>query len=124
MYQRKSFLKVKDSDIFYRYLNFKFYFSSVSRREIFIDRIEKYISEEETKFMNRYNIHLVDFAVVFAFSLYSKIEKRGFKVEELLDERTVKRTYEDIPYFTIYRYRWRKWLKIQLSSGAKKTKKF
>lgn len=105
MYQRKSFLKVKDSDIFYRYLNFKFYFSSVSRREIFIDRIEKYISEEETKFMNRYNIHLVDFAVVFAFSLYSKIEKRGFKVEELLDERTVKRTYEDIPYFTIYRYR-------------------
>lgn len=102
MYQRKSFLRVEDSDIFYRYLNFKFYFSSASRREIFIERIEKYISEEETKFMNRYNIHLVDFSVVFAFSLYSKIEKRGFKVEELLDERAVKRTYIDIPYFTIY----------------------
>lgn len=101
-YERKTFLNVKDSDIFYRYLDFKFYFSSTERRQMFINRLEKYISEEETKFMNRYNVHLVDFEMIFAFSLYSKIEKRGIKIEQLTDERNVKRTFESIPYFTIY----------------------
>lgn len=101
MYQRKNFLRVKDSDIFYRYLNFKFYFSSTSRRDLFIKRLDEYISSEEDKFLSKYNIELKGTESLFAFSLYSKIEKRGVKVQELLDERTILRTFLELPIFSI-----------------------
>ena len=102
MYNRKSYLKVIDSDIFYRYQNFKFYFSLTKRRNIFVKRLEKYIPEESLKFYNKYKIPIKDIDLIFAFSLYLKLENRGVKVEQMLDERTVKRVITEIPEFTIY----------------------
>lgn len=102
MYQRKNFLNVNDSDIYYRYHGFKFYFSSESKRSIFIKRIENNINEEKARFYNRYKLELLDSEVLFAFSFYQKIENRGFKVEQLQDERIVKRTFYEIPKFIYY----------------------
>lgn len=102
MYKRKNFLNVNDSDIFYRYLNFKFYFSSESRRSIFITRLENYINEEKARFYMRYKLELLDSDVLFSFSFYQKVENRGFKIEQLLDERVVKRTFYELPEFKVY----------------------
>lgn len=102
MYQRKNFLNVNDSDIFYRYLDYKFYFSSESKRNIFIKRIENNINEEKARFYNKYKLDLLDLEVLLAFSFYQKIENRGFKVEQLQDEKIVKRTFYEIPKFIYY----------------------
>lgn len=100
----RVFLRVQDSDIFYRYLNFKFYFSSEAKRNRFATKVEKYSEEEIFKFMNKYEIkvNFESFKLMFAFILYNKIENRGIKIEQLLDERTVKRTMLEIPEFIIY----------------------
>ena len=91
-----------DSDIFYRYQNFKFYFSLEKIRNIFVKRLENFISEEALKFYNKYKVNVKDIDLVFAFSLYQKLENRGVKVEQMLDERTVKRVMTEIPEFIIY----------------------
>lgn len=102
MYQRKNFLNVNESDIFYRFHEFKFYFSSESKRSIFIKRIENNINEEKARFYNKYKLELLDSEVLFAFSFYQKIENRGFKVEQLQDVKIVKRTFYEMPKFIYY----------------------
>lgn len=102
MYQRKSFLNIKDSDIFYRCLGFKFYFSSRSRRDKFAGKLELFSEQEANRFYNKYKVEIKDSAILFAFSLYHKLEPNGIKVEQLLDERAVKRTIYQMPKFLIY----------------------
>lgn len=104
MYQRKNFLNVKDSDIFYRYLGFKFYFCSAKRREMFIKRIDSFIEDETIKIYNKYEVPVSEFEKFLAFSLYHKIEPKGTKVEQLVSEEQniVKRTFYKIPKFLIY----------------------
>lgn len=102
MYKRKSFLNVKDSDIFYRYLGFKFYFCSEKRRKMFMERLDSYVENEIARMYVKYEVPIEDLSLFLAFSLYHKIETRATKVEQLLDERTVKRTFYEIPTFLIY----------------------
>lgn len=105
MYQRKNFLNVKDSDIFYRYLGFKFYFCSAKRREMFIKRLDSFIEDETIKIYNKYEVPVLEFDKFLAFSLYHKIEPKGTKVEQLVSENdtlVVKRTFYEIPTFLIY----------------------
>jgi hypothetical protein len=102
--QNKVFLNVNDSDIFYRYQNFKFYFSSKATRERFIRKLEIYIKDETNKFINKYNcsIDLITWYHMFAFILYNKTEKRGFKVEQYQDNLKI-RDIKEIPTFLIWR---------------------
>lgn len=105
MYHRKSYLNVKDSDIFYRCLGFKFYFCSEKRREMFIKRIDSYIENETTRIYNKYEVPVSQLDKFLAFSLYHKIEPKGTKVDELVSENDtliVKRTFYEIPTFLIY----------------------
>lgn len=105
MYHRKSYLNVKDSDIFYRCLGFKFYFCSEKRREMFIKRIDSYIENETLRLFNKYEVPVSEFDKFLAFSLYHKIEPKGTKVDELVSENDkfiVKRTFYEIPTFLIY----------------------
>lgn len=102
MYERKSYLNIKDSDIFYRCLDFKFYFCSEKRRKMFIERLDSYIENEMARIYAKYEVPITDLTLFLAFSLYHKIETRATKVEQLLDERTVKRTFYEIPTFLIY----------------------
>jgi len=102
LYQRKSFLNVKDSDIFYRCLGFKFYFCSEKRQKMFIERLDSYIENETARIYAKYEVPFNDLSLYLAFSLYHKIEPKSTKIEQLLDERTVKRTFYEIPTFLIY----------------------
>ena len=102
MYIRKNYLSVNDSDIFYRCQNFKFYFSSVKRRETFIKNLDSFIKDENIKFINKYNVIIEDFEILLLFSLYQKVEDKGIKIEQLIDNKIIKRTYKEIPTFKIY----------------------
>lgn len=96
------YLKLNESDIFYRFQNFKFYFSSEKIRERFIKKVDSYAEEELLKLEIRYKVPISEsFKIYFIFALYNKVEIRGFKVEQLLDERTIKRTLYELPKFEI-----------------------
>ena len=101
--QDKVYLNVSESDIFYRFQNFKFYFSSRATRERFIRKLDSYIQEEEIKFINKYNVRIenTSFDLMFAFILYNKTEKRGFKIERYVDNQLIK-VIEEMPIFTIW----------------------
>lgn len=88
----KVYLNTSDSDIFYHYQNYRFYFSSKATRERFIRKLFIYVEEETNKFINKYDV-VVDrdsFNTIFAFILYNKTEKRGFKVENFVDNKKIK----------------------------------
>ena len=56
------------------------------------------------KFINKYDISIdeISFEMLFAFILYHKTEKRGFKVEEFIENHKY-RTLQEIPNFLIWR---------------------
>ena len=101
--EQKVYLNVNESDIFYRFQNFKFYFSSKATRDRFIKKSEAYIQEERMKFINKYDVALEEdsFNLMFAFILYHKTEKRGFKVEQFIDSHKY-RTFFELPKFRIW----------------------
>lgn len=101
---QRVYLNVNESDIFYRFQNFKFYFSSVATRERFIKKCNNFIEEEKMKFINKYDVGLEDdsFDLLFAFILYHKTEKRGFKVEQYIEDKKF-RTLSELPKFRIWR---------------------
>lgn len=76
----KKVYNIIDESPFYFELNgINFYFSSEFNLKRFKDSWKTYIKEENTKFLNRYHVG-VDLTLPFIFSLYKKIEKRGYKV--------------------------------------------
>ena len=103
--EQKVYLNVNESDIFYRFQDFKFYFSSVATRERFIKKLQLYIEAETNKFINKYNVSVDEdsFNLMFAFILYHKTEKRGFKVEQFIESHKI-RTLSELPLFRIWRW--------------------
>ena len=77
---RGIYLDINDSVYFYKVGRYKFYFSSRGYREKFIRKVENFMKEERAKFEIKYKTILTD-NLFFAFVLYSRIEKRGFRVE-------------------------------------------
>lgn len=73
------YLDLDESTYFYRYGNYKFYFSSKLYRGNFIKRVEQGIKKEKDKFEARYNV-VVTNQIFYAFYVYATIEKRGFRV--------------------------------------------
>ena len=102
--EQKVYLNVNESDIFYRFQDFKFYFSSNATRNRFIKKSETFIQEEKMKFINKYDVSLEEgsFDLLFAFILYHKTEKRGFKVEQYVEHHKL-RTLSELPTFRIWR---------------------
>lgn len=93
------YLYLGDSTYFYKYEKYKFYFSSKIYREKFLKKVETYCREEKLKFEAKYNT-IVTNSVFFAFVLYSKIEKRGFRVEEIdySNSKKIFQKIESIPF--------------------------
>ena len=104
---KRVYLNVNESDIYYRFHNnYLFYFSSVAKKESFKRKLNSYIENETDKFINKYWVQ-VDrdtFLIMFAFILYSRTEKRGFKVGFLSDEGITLKTFFELPKFTITGY--------------------
>lgn len=90
------YLDLRESDYFYRFDKYKFYFSSIFYRGNFIKKLDNFIKQEKIKFEAKYNTIVLD-STFFAFVLYSKIEKRGFRVEELEQEKKYN-TIESMPF--------------------------
>lgn len=74
------FLNLEESTYKTQKYGLIFYFSSMFYMEKFVKNVENYVKTEVLKFENRTNL-IVDFKSLFAISYYTKIEKRGFKVE-------------------------------------------
>lgn len=76
------FYNTSDSDIFFIYENLKLYFSSEFYKRKFIEELENYVRKEYTKIFNKYHI-INNMDLYLVFSLYEKIEKRGYKIEDM-----------------------------------------
>ena len=71
---------IKESIYFYDYGDLRFYFSSELYRDKFKAKVIYYIIEERNKMCIRYKC-IVQCDDMLALTLYKKIEKRGFRVE-------------------------------------------
>ena len=71
-----------------------FYFSSLLYMEKFNKNVEKYVEMENIKLANKTKL-VINFNKLFAISYYKKIEKRGFKIKDLV-------TNKEIKSYTIY----------------------
>jgi hypothetical protein len=94
------YLNLEDSTYFYKVRNLKFYFSSQIYRAKFIQKLDRYMTEEKLRLEIRYNTAVLD-TLFFATVLYSKIEKRGFRVEVYNEDKTIKDTLTSIPFIDI-----------------------
>lgn len=71
-----------------------FYFSSELHLQKFTTRIKEYVTMEIAKFQIRYNVqvdivsvHLENhLEIYFAIALYKKIENRGFRIENEMEQ--------------------------------------
>lgn len=77
-----------------KYLNVYFYFSSEFNKNRFIERIDDFIINETNKLKAKFHVN-IKFEMYLAFVLYKRIEKRGFRVENLDNSRIS----EDIVFF-------------------------
>ena len=76
------YLNLEDSDYKYRIGEYIFYFSSRMYRDKFIKQSEDYIKQEGIKFKLKYKLTLSD-VKIFLFTLYGKIEKRGYRIAKV-----------------------------------------
>lgn len=95
--QRGIYLNINESKISSNYDNYKFFFSSLFNKNRFDEKLKDYIEIEESKIKNKYQINKIKLDLFFALSLYTKIEKRGFKI---VDNKRFKIYYkkEDIKF--------------------------
>lgn len=95
--QRGIYIDIEESTYFTLYNNYKFFFSSLFNKGRFDKNIEDYIKLEESKIKNKYQINKINLDLFFAIALYTKIEKRGFKI---VDNKRFKLYYkkEDIQF--------------------------
>lgn len=89
------YLDLNDSTYFYRVNDYKFYFSSKFYREKFINKMNEFCKEENIRLENRLNTSISN-SIFLLFVLYSKIEKRGFRIEANEKGRNL-RTYNCMP---------------------------
>lgn len=71
---------IKESKYFYDYDVLRFYFSSEFYRDKFKEKVIHYIIDERNKLSIRYKC-ILQCDDMLALTLYKKIEKRGFRVE-------------------------------------------
>ena len=105
MKNNKHYNDINESDIYYRFQNFKFYFSSNLRKEKFVSNFEDFSKNEAYKLIYRYNLkaNIDSFKLMFIFAYYLKCERRGFKVEEFSNDEfnVLIKTFKEIPTFEI-----------------------
>lgn len=80
------YLNINESDIFYSFHEFEFYFSSEFNKTRFINNIDNYVNMETLRIENKYNVD-IDLGIYLAVAFYKKIEKRGFKILSKIDKK-------------------------------------
>ncbi|MFR8117258.1 MAG: early protein GP4 [Clostridia bacterium] len=81
-------LNLTESEYFFKYKGLIFYFSSEFYKKKFTKEITNYIETETFKLQVKYNIN-VNFDLLFMLALYKKIEKRGFRVYDEVNNKEI-----------------------------------
>lgn len=76
---RGIYNNLNESEYDYTYNGVTYYFSSMLYKNKFIECLEDYIENETDKYSTKFKSN-IDGDIVFGVILYSKIEKRGFRV--------------------------------------------
>lgn len=86
--KRGVYLDIYESDYYYDLDGIRYYFSSQLYLNKFKDNVINYVNENSIKLKLRYKINL-NFDLFFTLSYYKKVEKRGFRVEDISSEKTI-----------------------------------
>lgn len=84
MSYNKIYYDLKQSEYIAQRGNLKFYFSSVVRKEKFIDNIQEYIKKEKDYLKAKYKINIEENYLerILSLAFYKRCEKVGFRVFE------------------------------------------
>ena len=95
MTSRDVYHNIEDSVFYLDKANMRFYFSSEFNRVRFNKNYKEYIREQTARIKNKYhvNIKLEEYLLV---ALYKKIEKRGFRIYQKLENKLEKISEYDI----------------------------
>ena len=85
---RGVYLDISESDYFYDLDGVRYYFSSEFNLNRFKERVNDYVNNEIIKLKNRFKINC-SFDLYFQLAFYKRIEKRGFKVVELSNNKSL-----------------------------------
>ena len=94
------FLDLNESTYIADVEDFKFYFSSEKTLKKFLTNIEEYEKSCKSRIRSSMNLEIVESSIFCAFSYYSMLEKRGFKVEFWHNGKPTK-TWTEKPKFYI-----------------------
>lgn len=81
-------LNLIESEYYYKYKGLIFYFSSNFYKRKFAETIENYIENETFKLQIKYNVN-INFDILFLISYYKKIEKRGFRIVDEINNKEI-----------------------------------
>ena len=84
--KRGVYQDISESDYFYDLDGVRYYFSSEFNLNRYKDRVQDYVNNEIIKLKYRFKVNC-SFDLYFQLAFYKKIEKRGFKVVELSNNR-------------------------------------
>lgn len=86
---RGVYLNLSDSDYFTDIDGLRFFFSSEFNKKRFDNNIDNFIEEENQKINNKYHVDInLEFYLMIVY--YKKIEKRGFRIRDLVNLRELK----------------------------------
>lgn len=85
---RGIYYDIRESEYVYQSHGLQFYFSSEFYLKKFKNNIEQYIKEENNKLRNRYKI-FISLDIYFMIAYYKKIEKRGFRIYDMINKRDI-----------------------------------
>ena len=77
---------INKSTFSYNVDELEFYFSSEFNKSRFIKGYKNFIDEEIKKLENKYHVN-IKFEIVLLIAYYKKIEKRGFKIKNTVNNR-------------------------------------
>lgn len=85
--RRGIYLNINESTFSINYKDFKFYFSSMFNKNRFENKLKDYINTESSKIKNKFQIDKINLNLFFAIVFYTKIEKRGFKIFDIIHNK-------------------------------------
>ena len=84
--KRGVYQDISESDYYYELDGVRYYFSSEFNLERYKTRVQDYVNNEIIKLKYRFKV-ICSFDLYFQLAFYKKIEKRGFKVVELSNNK-------------------------------------
>lgn len=94
------YLDLEETSYKYRVGEYTFYFSSELYRDKFVRTYKSFMFYEALKFKNKYKMEVAD-TTFFLFTLYGKIEKRGYKITKNNPSGRPVRVIKDYPILII-----------------------